>query len=462
MISYSNIYDKVLVLFNSEKLKHRAIRGAIFTTVGYGSVQAIRLASNLILTRILFPEAFGLMAIIQVFMQGVAMFSDLGVGASIIQNKRGDDPVFLDTAWTVQVIRGAFLFVIIFFISAPISRIYDAPILAYLMPVAGISALIGGFTPTKLQTENKKLRLGYLTIIDISSQIISVVILICLALWTGSVWALVFGGLSGSFIKLVLVHIYLSGRNNSFCLDRDSLQHLINFGKWIFLGSVVGFFANQSDKLILASYMTKSELGVYSVAFGGASIFWILHSKINHYIFFPIYSHFKDLNSSQLRPKIYKARLVMCSFLMPPIIILILFGDKLIFFLYDERYAEAGWMMRILCAGYIVSIATNIGPFYLAQGNSKLMTKLIAIKAAVFVTCMLAGGEMYGVIGVLIGTVASHIVFYLIESSVYRHFGLWIWQLDAVFLSIVLAILGIDYFGVSASRYGFLSIGSYR
>ena len=459
MISYSKIYDKLLVLLNSEKLKQRAIRGAIFTTLGYGAVQGIRLASNLILTRILFPEAFGLMAIIQVFMQGVAMFSDLGVGASIVQNKRGDDPVFLDTAWTVQVIRGAILFVIIFLISTPISRIYDASILAYLMPVAGISALIGGFTPTKLQTENKHLRLGYLTMIDIFSQVISVAILIGLALWTGSVWALVFGGLSGSFIKLLLVHRYMSGRNNSFCLDRDSLRHLINFGKWIFLGSVVGFFANQSDKLILASYMTKSELGVYSVAFGIASIFWVLHSKINHYIFFPIYSHFKDLNSSQLRPKIYKARVIMCSFLMPPVIILILFGDKLISFLYDERYAEAGWMMRILCVGYVISIATNIGPFYLAQGNSKLMTKLIAVKAAVFVTCMLAGGELYGVIGVLMGTVASHIIFYLIESSVYRHFGLWIWKLDTLFLSIVLAVIGVDYFCGSAVLDGFLNIG---
>ena len=124
MISYSNIYDKVLVLLNSEKLKQRAIRGAIFTTVGYGSVQAIRLASNLILTRILFPEAFGLMAIILVFMQGVAMFSDLGVGASIIQNKRGDDPVFLDTAWTVQGIRGAFLFLILFFLHTGAKELY--------------------------------------------------------------------------------------------------------------------------------------------------------------------------------------------------------------------------------------------------------------------------------------------------------------------------------------------------
>ena len=184
MTSYSKIYAKALDFVNSKKLKERAIRGAIFTIVGYGSVQTIRLASNLILTRILFPEAFGLMAIIQVFMQGVAMFSDLGVGASIIQNKRGDDPVFLDTAWTLQVARGALLFIVIFLISTPISRIYNAPILAELMPVAGFSALIGGLMPTKVQTENKNLKLGYLTLMEITSQFLSVLIMISLALWS--------------------------------------------------------------------------------------------------------------------------------------------------------------------------------------------------------------------------------------------------------------------------------------
>jgi hypothetical protein len=61
---------------------------------------------DLILTRLLFPEAFGLMALVQVFMGGLQMFSDLGVNMSIIQSKRGEDPDFLNTAWTFQILRG--------------------------------------------------------------------------------------------------------------------------------------------------------------------------------------------------------------------------------------------------------------------------------------------------------------------------------------------------------------------
>ncbi len=49
------------------------------TLGGVGGQQFLRLASNLILTRLMFPEAFGLMALIQTFMVGLQMFSDIGI-----------------------------------------------------------------------------------------------------------------------------------------------------------------------------------------------------------------------------------------------------------------------------------------------------------------------------------------------------------------------------------------------
>ena len=431
------IMKDLISQFLGNGLKPRALRAAAWTSLGYGISQAIRLASNLILTRILFPEAFGLMAIIQVFMQGIAMFSDLGVGASIIQNRRGDEPLFLDTAWTIQVIKGILLFLIMVAISSPVAEVYKAPILTYLMPIAALSAVISGFTPIRYQTANRNLLLGRLTLIEVLSQFVSMLVLVALALWTRSVWSLVFGGLVGSAIKLFLVCKFMDGRRSTFAWDLSSLRDIVHFGKWIFLGSVLGFFANQGDKLILASYMTKAELGIYSIAFGISSIVWALHSKINHHVFFPIYANLRDLTSAELRPRVYKARMVMCVCLVPPLILLVLFGVEVVGFLYDERYEKAGWMIQIISIGYAISVATSIGPFYLAQGNSKLMTTLIAVKSAIFVISMLVGAEYYGVAGVLVGGAISHLILYFIESSVYRHYSLWIWQIDVVFLSII-------------------------
>src|SRR5882757_2906675 len=82
-------------------LKQRAIRGSMWTMVGYVGSQVLRFGSTLVLTRMLFPEIYGKMAIAGVFFQGLQMFSDVGIGPSIIQNERGEHPPFYNTAWTI-------------------------------------------------------------------------------------------------------------------------------------------------------------------------------------------------------------------------------------------------------------------------------------------------------------------------------------------------------------------------
>jgi O-antigen/teichoic acid export membrane protein len=103
--------------------------------------QALRLGSNIVLAWLLFPEAFGLMLLVNVFMQGLQMFSDIGIGPSIIQNKRGNDPDFLNTAWTIQAIRGFVLWFIACVLAWPIAWIFahNDPLawkLVLLIPVA--------------------------------------------------------------------------------------------------------------------------------------------------------------------------------------------------------------------------------------------------------------------------------------------------------------------------------------
>ena len=68
--------------------------------------QGLRFGTNLILTRLLFREAFGVMGMVQVFIVSMHMISDMGLLGSVIHHRRGECPHFLNTVWTVQVIRG--------------------------------------------------------------------------------------------------------------------------------------------------------------------------------------------------------------------------------------------------------------------------------------------------------------------------------------------------------------------
>ena len=152
-------------------LGSRAVRGSLWTLSGYGTAQVLRLASNLVMTRLLFAEAFGLMALVQVFMQGLEMFSDLGIGPSLIQNPRANEPDFFRTAWTLQVMRGLILWLVACAAAHPFARFYATPDLAWLIPLAGLSAVLSGLNSSKRFRLQRDLQLGHVTVLEIVSQL---------------------------------------------------------------------------------------------------------------------------------------------------------------------------------------------------------------------------------------------------------------------------------------------------
>ncbi|HEX4124952.1 MAG TPA: oligosaccharide flippase family protein, partial [Tepidisphaeraceae bacterium] len=120
----------------TESLRSRAIRSSAWTMFSYGGNTILRLGGNLVLTRLLTPQLFGLSALINIFIQGLHMFSDVGVAPSIIQNPHGDEPEFLNTAWTIQSSRGIVIWICSAIIAWPVSKFYGIHQLVYLIPIA--------------------------------------------------------------------------------------------------------------------------------------------------------------------------------------------------------------------------------------------------------------------------------------------------------------------------------------
>jgi O-antigen/teichoic acid export membrane protein len=187
-------------------LMARVLRSASWIMLGYGASQMIRLASNLILTRLLFPEAFGLMALITVITVGLTLFSDVGIAPSIAQSTRGDDPAFLDTAWTIQVMRGFGLWLVACALALPIAAFYDQPDLAGYLPIAALTLVVSGFNPTRIETAHRHLLMGRLTALDLASQAIGIATMVVLAVIWQSVLALIVGGVVQAIAKLALTH----------------------------------------------------------------------------------------------------------------------------------------------------------------------------------------------------------------------------------------------------------------
>lgn len=403
----------MLSLIKGDSLRARALRGSIWTAFGFGTSQVLRLGSNLILTRILFPEAFGLMALVQVFLVGLTMFSDLGIRASIIQNSRSDEPDFLNTAWTIQVIRGFVLWFCACALAWPAAQLYDAPMLTMLLPVAGLTAVLQGFTPTKVHVANRDLKLGHITLIDLATQICTIAIMIAIALATGSVWSLVIGTIIGEALKLALYTAILTGPENQFRWERSSVKQLISFGKWILLSTICGFILNQGDRAALGAYLNLKDLGVYSIGYAIAAIPLTLTRLISDKIMFPLYKKAAPADSRQNFIKIRKYRLFINLSLLIISAPISIYGVDISKTLFDYRYESAGAIIVLIsCANAPVLMIMNYSSAILASGQSNKFFRWTILLAVSQILILLIGLNIFGLISAICALSASLIITY--------------------------------------------------
>lgn len=423
----------------------RVIRGSIWTLGGHGTSQVVRLVSNLIISRLLFPEAFGLMALVYTFLSGLEMLSDFGVFPNIIQSPRGDDPKFLNTAWTLHGVRGIILWFCACLISWPVAIFYKEPLLHWLLPVAGLTTVMAGFVSTKWATTNRNLDLRRLTIVELSTQILSIVVMIGCAFVAKlinaprdvAVWSLVIGSLFASAIKLTLSHTYLQGEKNHFAWDRESLTELAQFGRWIFFTTLLTFFAMQGSTLVIPRLMGVAFLGIFSFAQNLSRLASDVGMMISSRVLFPSYAELVRDRPERLRPVLRQTRIVLNLLNLGVALFFIFFGEPLIHLMYDKRYADAGWMLQILALGSLVvtpgATYTNV---ILAQGKTSILTGLMAIQVVIQFATMFVGYYLGGDYGVIIGIAAMGWFLYPFQAICYARLSIWQPEVDLPMIAI--------------------------
>lgn len=366
-------------------LQRHAVRGSIWTLGGYGASQAVRVANSLILTRLLDPTPFGIMNLVNMFLQGLQMFSDIGIRPSIIQSKRGDDPVFLNTAWTMGAIRGVILWIVACLAAWPIAKFFNIPQLMYLVPVAGLTALLSGFNSTSLATANRKFAFGRLTAFDLGLQIVSCgAVIVCAVRWP-SPWALVVGGLVNAAAGLIASHTLIPGIKHRFAWDKPSVQSLMKFGRWIFLSTAITFLSMQSDRIVLGKLTTPAILGVYGIAIMWSRLPAEVFQKLAMGVFFPIMS--STINSATFAPEPIKK---MRTGMLLPVALgcgaVSAVARPTIELMYRPAYADAGLLLAILVVGtWIGTISYTYGAVLLAAGKPKYISYGTAAKTVLFV-----------------------------------------------------------------------------
>lgn len=420
-----------------------ALRGSAMSVLNLGFGQGMRFVSNLILTRLLFPEAFGLMALVTVIMTGVGLAATIGLNASVIQSKRGDDPAFLDTVWTVQVLRGLFLWAAATALAAPAAAFYGEPMLAQLLPVCAVALAIDGFRPTRYLVAKRHVRLGRVSLISYVVTVANLTITALLAWWTGSVWALAAGIVTGSAINVTLLWMLLPGHRDRFRIERRALGEVVKLGKWLFLSSIATYILGQSDRAVLGAAIEIDMLGFYSIAFALATLPTRLQKGLSNQVLFPVYRMRHPADSPKNRANVFKARRMVAAGALALNAVLALIGPWLITTLYDPRYELAGPIVTLLAAGS-VPILIAFGPMnaVLIRGDSMRFTISNVAMAVVQLAVMIWAVRIYGIPGAALALAAAPLLTYPLNARFLARYGNWDWRGDLALLALGATLTG--------------------
>lgn len=382
--------------------------------------QLLRFGSSLILTRLLSPDLYGVMAVGYMVITGLMMMSDVGLSSGVIQSKRGDDPTYLNVTWIVGIARGVVIMLATLALGGalalglgtgwlPAHSVFTDPRIPSLLGVVSIYALVAGFESTRTLFARRHLKLEQLTKIELACQFTSTVCILAWAWVSPSLWALTFGWIVGATLKTVLTHVALPGPPNRFEWDRSAFRELLQFGKWVFVSSTLTYFLQMGDELLLAAFVDAKTMGQYSLAMLLMGALQAAILKISTQAVMPALSEVARNRPAEMKPTLYRIRLpldVVCLISAGGLVYL---GEPIVRILYDARYAFAGWMLSLLGLSLVAARLHVFEQCLIAMGKLKWLVGLNVARLIALYTIVPFGFYIAGTRGAVTGIAVSFV-----------------------------------------------------
>ena len=393
-------------LADPASLARRAAVSSLWRLGGGGFEQAMRLAGNLVLTRLLAPEDFGLMAMAMSLQSGLMMATDIGLNQSVIRSERGEDPRFLRTAWTIKVIRHAQLSLLFLGLAGLVyvlaqrfdlgDTVYADPMLPWVMAALALPLALKGLVSMNLALNERRMRMASFVLLNAGSQVVTLAAIIVFALIEPSVWALVWGGVIGSVIRVAASHIVIPGPRMGFLLDRDHAGEIWGYGKWLMGASFFTFFAQQGDRLIFGALLAPFDFGIYAVARLWVDAAAGMVTRVSTPVSLAALSEVRRERPKQLGPVFRRIRLLQNAVCIGAFGVLAVGGRPIVEFLYPPNFHAVGAVVILLAPLLLLRIWSVYGTLVLAMGDSRNFATVTALRCAALLVTVPAFFHFFG------------------------------------------------------------------
>jgi O-antigen/teichoic acid export membrane protein len=328
--------------------RDKIFASARLSTLRFLSDIGLRLISTVVLTRLLTPEIYGVFAIVLVYLYLLEMFSDFGVRTLILTREGKIEADFLQTCWTVSILRGGLIAVFSALLAAVIGLLqaqgvfavdnsYAAPVLPWAIAAIGFATWVVGFqSPLRFMSE-REMAFGKVTLLDVTVNVVGLISTILLAFYLRSIWALVLGAALRSTLLVVLSFIVFRGPPMRFCLNGSALRVIIDRGRWIIGHSALTALTRSADRLVLGFVMSSATFGFYFIARQLVDIAIRFLESIDAQMGLQVFTHLHKSTTEEFRRNYYRYRLFFDAlaglstgglFVLAPLLVEIIFDDR--------------------------------------------------------------------------------------------------------------------------------------
>lgn len=403
MLLFALIYAGLMD--NRQNLTQLVIKGGAYIFLLKLLERLFTFARLIILARLLAPKDFGLMGIALLTLNTVDTLSQTGFQQALIQ-KKNNIAEYLNPAWTLLLIRGVFLAIIIFFVAPVAATFFKAPDSTLLIQIIAIVFISQGLMNIGVVFFQKELEFNKQFILQLSGVIVDFVVAVTVAIITRSVWALALGLIAGHFIRAIasfLLHPYRPGLD--FNLGRAA--ELFSFGKWVLGSSILLFFVTQGDAILVGKLLSVVALGFYQMAYHISNTPATEITHIVSQVTFPAYARLQD-NLSRLRSAYLKVLSFVAVLVFPLAGGIILLSQEFTLLILGAKWSPIIKLMQVLgIAGLLRAIAATTSPVFLAVGKPQIDTFWQTVRLIVMLLLFIPFIKLWDLTGAALAVTGS-------------------------------------------------------
>jgi len=417
-------------------------KGELFTAAATSvGVAAVRLLSSVILTRILYPEAFGLMAIVGSIAFIVEMLSDVGIIGVTIRHEKSEEPRFFNTWWSVRLVRSLMNAGLMFLLAPYIAEWYGQPELTHILHIYSLSFVIRGFESMSIPLSIRRRQTQRMNHIELGSLVLSTCFSITWSYFSRDYFGILYGTLLNHLLVTFSSYYFYPDSRVKLQFDREAMREQFQFARYVMPSSMITLVVSQVDKFLLSKYFNLQLMGFYGLATNITAPVDTLTTQLSLNILYPRCAENYRNDKSTFVEKYYKESWKLHAMALAAPALLCGVGTFVIHLLYDSRYIHAGVMVQLLAIRSVIHVyASTAEDLLIASGLVKMqlagnIVRLLWLLPAIFI-----GSYYFGLPGFLAAVISEKAPTLLFYFRILAKRKMVIWRYEGLRLLLTLAI----------------------